>query len=117
MGKYNVYLSEPAEQDLDEISIYISTQLLVPETAEDLIDTFYQAMSSLSSMPKRHPLVNDVFLANLGYRMLPVKSYLVFYSVNEMPNGLREVNIERVLYGRRDWQNILNPKELGNEYC
>ena len=111
MDKYNVYLSEPAEQDLEEISLYISTQFLAPETADDLIDTFYQAMSGLSSMPKRHPLVNDAFLASLGYRMLPVKNYLVFYSVSEISKGFNEVNIERVLYGRRDWQNILNPKE------
>jgi len=107
-----VYLSDPAEHDIDEILLYISTQLLAPETAERMLDTLYEAMSSLSLMPKRYPLVDDVFLANLGYRMLTVKNYLIFYSVNEMYTGLREVNIERVLYERRDWQNILNPKEL-----
>jgi len=36
---------------------------------------------------------------------LPVKNYLVFYSVVDMPAP--EVNIERVLYKGRNWQHIL----------
>ena len=107
MNKYTVFLSEPAEQDISDIVFYISTQLLAPETADDMLDTFYNAMSSLVTMPKRHPLVDDVILANLGYRILPVKNYLVFYSVND---DCQEVNIERILYGKRDWQTLLNPK-------
>jgi len=108
MDKYNVYLSEPAEQDLDEISLYISTQLLAPTTAENMLNIFHEAMLGLSHMPKRHPLVDDVFLASLGYRTMPVKNYLVFYSVNEL---LHDVNIERILYERRDWKNILSPNK------
>jgi len=111
MDKYNVYLSEPAEQDINEISLYISTQLMAPMTAENMVDILYKAMSNLEIMPKRQPLVGDAFLANLGYRILPVKNYLVFYSVNESPPDVREVNVERVLYAGRDWQNLLKPKE------
>jgi len=111
MDEYKVYLSEPAEQDIDEISRYISTQLLVPETAENMLDAFYEAMSSLSSMPKRYPIVEDAFLANLGYRIMPVKNYLVFYSVHDSSSGVKEVNIERILYARRNWQYILNPSQ------
>jgi len=108
MDKYSVYLSEPAEQDIDEISLYIATQLSAPMTAENMVEIFFQAMSSLEIMPKRHPLVVDVFLASLGYRMLPIKSYLIFFTVDDSLPGVREVNIERVLYAGRDWQNIIN---------
>jgi len=111
MDKYNVYLSEPAQEDMDEILNYISTQLSAPITAENMIDTFHKAMSGLEIMPKRQPSVGDAFLASLGYRILPVKNYLVFCSVHEPTTSVREVNIERVLYAGRDWQNLLNPKE------
>jgi len=104
-----VYLSELAERDIEEISIYISTRLLSPLTAKNILDSFYKAMSSLKTMPKRHPLVADTFLANLGYRMLPVKNHLIFYSVEALPSGKLEVNIERVLHEKRSWQNILKP--------
>jgi len=108
MDEYRVFISELAEQDIEDISLYISTQFLSPETAENMIDTFYKAMSSLKTMPKRHPIVEDVFLANLGYRIMPVKNYLVFYSVNDSLEA-REVDIERILYVRRNWQHIINP--------
>jgi len=107
MDEYNVFLSEPAEQDLHEISLYIAAKLLSPTTAEDMLDTFYEAMSGLATMPKRHPLIKDVFLANLEYRMMPLKNYVIFYSVNDS-FGERDVNIERILYAKRNWQEILN---------
>jgi len=91
--------------DLQAIFFHISTQLLAPQTAENMIDTLHKEMSSLEVMPKRNPLVEDAFLASLGYRILPVKNYLVFYSVVDMPAP--EVNIERVLYKGRNWQHIL----------
>jgi len=106
MTEYKVFISEPAEQDLCEIFFYISNQFLAPATAEDMIDTIHQAMLSLKNMPKRNPLVNDIFLGNLGYRIQPIKNYLIFYSIADLP--LPEVNIERVLYNRRNWQHILN---------
>jgi len=107
MDRYNVFLSQPAELDLTEIFYHISAKLLAPQTAEHMIDTFHKEMQTLEVMPKRNPLVNDVFLANLGYRILPVKNYLVFYSVYDLPT--KEVNIERILYSKRNWQSILNP--------
>jgi plasmid stabilization system protein ParE len=57
-------------------------------------------------MPKKHPLIEDVFLYSLDYRMLPVKNYIIFYSVDDTP-GMQSVNIERILYAGRDWQSIL----------
>jgi len=104
MREYRVFVSKPAEQDLEDIFFHIATRLLVPETANDVIDEFYEEMSGLKFMPKKHPLVDDIFLANLGYRTLPVKNYLIFYSVNESAG---DVDIERILYARRDWLHII----------
>jgi len=115
MDKYSVFLSEPAEQDLNEISLYIASQLLSPITAENMIDTFHESMSKLTLIPKRYPLVKDIFLASLGYRVMPVKNYLVFYSVNDS-SEIKEVNIERILYAMRDWQNILKNESKTLEF-
>ena len=43
-------------------------------------------------------------LAAKGYRVLPVKNYLIFYKVNEAEKC---VDIIRILYNRRDWINLL----------
>ena len=55
-------------------------------------------------------LVNDEYLANLGYRLKKVKNYLIFYIIGE---DNKYIKIVRFLYGRRDWMNIL--KELSIE--
>jgi len=76
-----------------------------------MIDTFRKEIQTLEVMPKRNPLVNDIFLASFGVRSMPVKNYLVFYSVTDLPTP--EVDIERILYKGRDWQKILNPFHKG----
>jgi plasmid stabilization system protein ParE len=48
--------------------------------------------------------VRDERLAVMGFRILLIKNYIAFYTIDE-PNKI--VNVERILYGRRDWQRIL----------
>ena len=62
------------------------------------------AIVSLQAMPERHGLVSDKYLAAKGIRMLPVGHYLIFYTVNK---AAKEVGIVRVLYGKRDWESLL----------
>jgi len=104
MPKYRVDISAPAENDLWDIVRYISTQLMAPSSALNMIETFEQAMSGLSEMPQRCPLVADERLSQMGYRMLLVNNYIVFFSVDEEH---KVVDVERILYGRRDWLSIL----------
>jgi len=107
MGEYNVFISEPAEQDLNEIFFHISTRFHAQTTAENMLIAIHQTMLSLKHMPKRNPLVDDTFLKNLGFRIQLIKNYLIFYSVADLLP--LEVNIERVLYNKRNWRYILNP--------
>lgn len=104
MAKYRVDVSEPAENDLRDIVRYIKSQLSAPISALSMIELFEDAMAGLSNMPQRHPFVADERLAQMGYRKLPLKNYVVFYSIDE---GNKVVDIERILYGRRDWLRIL----------
>jgi toxin ParE1/3/4 len=104
MAKYSVDVSDPAEGDLGEIVRYIASQLSVPISALRMMELFEEAMEDLSDMPQRYPFVVDERLAQMGYRKLPVKNYIVFFSVDEKN---KVVDIERILYGRRDWLRIL----------
>jgi len=104
MSRYRVDISAPAENDLWDIVRHISTQLMAPSSALNMIETFEQALSGLSEMPQRCPLVSDERLSQMGYRMLLVNNYIVFFSVDEEHKA---VDVERILYGRRDWLSIL----------
>ena len=104
MVKFRVDVSEPAEEDLRDIVRYISTQLSVPSTALKMMEVVEEAISKLSDMPYGHPLVRDNRLASMGYRQLTIKKYIAFYTINEKE---KVVDVERILYGRRYWANIL----------
>jgi len=104
MVKFKVDVSEPAEADLRDIVRHISMELYAPVTALNMMEAIDKALSSLSEVPCRRPLVRDDRLASIGYRQLTAKNYIVFFSVNEKD---RVVDVERILYGQRDWANIL----------
>lgn len=104
MAKYRVDASEPAENDLRAIVRYIASQLSAPISALHMMELFEEAMAALSDMPQCCPLVTDELLSQMGYRKLTVKNYVVFFSIDEKN---KVVDIERILYGRRDWLRIL----------
>lgn len=102
--RYDVRITEPAEEDLRDIFRYISRVLLEPQIAQKTIATLKKSILALSDMPQGRPLVADDRLSSMGYRKLIVKNYIVFFTVDERE---KMVYVERVLYGRRDWVCIL----------
>ena len=104
MANYQVDVSEPAENDLKEIVRYIASQLSAPLSAIHLMDFIESAIEDLSDMPQRFPLISDERLSQMGYRKLVVKNYVVFFSIDERN---KVVEVGRILYGRRDWINLL----------
>jgi len=101
---YHIEITQPAETDIKEAVKYITEQLLNPSVAGKLLDDSEQAIFSLNNMPHRYALVKDDDLARLGFRFMHVNNYLVFYIIREEK---KTVVIQRFLYGRRDWENIL----------
>jgi len=104
MITYKVEVSKPAENDLRDIVLYISGQLNAPMTALKMMDAIEDALNGLANMPQRCPLISDERLAAMGYRKLMVKNYIAFFTVNEKN---RIVDVERILYARRDWLRLL----------
>lgn len=104
MSTYAVRFTQPAADDLYEISRYISEDLHEPQTARALVQRIQKAVYELAELPMRHAIVTDERLAALGIRKMPVESYLVFYTVTE---GTQSVTVLRILHGRREWVNWL----------
>ena len=57
-------------------------------------------------MPERYAVVDDEILSREGFRFILIKNYLLFYVVRK---ETQTVVIQRFLYARRDWMNILKP--------
>ncbi|MFT8363315.1 MAG: type II toxin-antitoxin system RelE/ParE family toxin [Sporolactobacillus sp.] len=101
---YKIDLSKTANNDRRDIVRYISSQLSAPTSALHMMTLLEEAMTDLSDMPQRCSQVADPRLAQMGFRKLIVKNDAVFFSIDEKN---KVVNIERVLYGRRDWLKFL----------
>ena len=107
MKRYKLTILEPAQQDMIAIKNYITNDLFSPMTAVNMLKTIQTAIRGLSTMPKKHPIIEDAYLREKQYHKLPVKSYIIFYTVDETPKT-PIVYIERILYARRDWINLLS---------
>ena len=104
MDKFDVFIEPTAESDLIGILRYITEILKEPNTAGQIYYSIKEQILSLKQTPLRYPLVRDELFAARGLRKMPVKNYSVFYAADET---LNEVHILRVLYNRREWQNLL----------
>jgi toxin ParE1/3/4 len=102
MNNFSVILSDTADLDIEEIHNHINSKLLSPESADGTVKAILDAAHSLTSMPKRYPLIDEFIFEYFNYRMMPVKNYLVFYTVEDSGT----VYIERVIYNRRNWQEM-----------
>ena len=100
METFKVKIYPAAKQDLMDVVDYLNT--LSPDAAMRIYDKITKEIMSLSQMPDRCPRPRDLALAAKGYRYLIVENYLVFYVVSH-----DIVQIRRILYGRRNYQQLL----------
>jgi toxin ParE1/3/4 len=104
MNKYLVEITKPAESDLCDIVRYIGGELREPKAALAFMDIIKRIVTGLEELPYRHELVSDEFLRKSGIRKVSADNCLIFYSVSETE---RVVTIIRILYGRRNWNDLL----------
>ena len=104
MSNYFIEITNSADKDLHNIGHYIFNELQSPETARKTVQKIGSIILSLEEMPLRSSLIADERLAHLGIRKIVVDNYIVFYIVDE---ERKTVTIVRILYTRRDWENLL----------
>ena len=74
---YRLRFSKLYRSDLDESYNYISKNLENPMAADRLIIEAKKKLIEVKNNPTHRPLVNDEYLANLGYRIKFVKNFLI----------------------------------------
>jgi addiction module RelE/StbE family toxin len=101
---YRTRYTPLAYEDLDEIDNYISTILLNPQAALNLLGEMEESINGLKQFPLIGSELEDPYLASKGYRKLVVQNYLVFHLVDQ---AQKEVIIIRVMYGAREYRSLL----------
>lgn len=102
MEKYNIEYSKESKEDLIGIKQYIKYNLQEPETAQKLISKIRKEISSLKHNPKIYSIIDDDLIKKLEIRKLIVDNYIVFYRIKN-----DNVEIVRIMYGRRNWISLL----------
>jgi toxin ParE1/3/4 len=102
--EYEVILETTAVIDLRGVFDYITDDIKAPEAAERVYLSIKKQILKLDHMPARYNIVQDEPYASFGVRLMPVENYYAFFIINEQE---REVHVFRILYKRREWQNIL----------
>jgi toxin ParE1/3/4 len=107
-AKFEVLLTDGAEQDLEAIHDYISEFDCVAN-ANHVLDQLMEVVESLSRLPERGSYPKE--LVGLGikeYRQTLFKPYRVIYRVTGS-----QVIIYLIAAGRRDMQSMLARRLLG----
>ena len=97
-------MTHVASDDLRGITAYITNELREPTVAKRIIAEIKEVVMSLKTMPNRYSMIDEESSAIKGIRKTIVDNYIIFFIVSEENNT---VTIIRILYGRRDWVNLL----------
>ena len=102
--EYEIILETTAVLDLYGILNYITYVLKEPGSAQCVYSSIKKHVMPLDHMPARHNIVKDEPCASIGVRMMPAENYTAFYVIDEQKY---EVHVIRILYNRREWQNLM----------
>jgi addiction module RelE/StbE family toxin len=102
VNKYNIEYSKESKQDLIGIKQYIKYNLQEPETAQKLISKIRNEINNLKNNPEIYAIIDDELIKKLEIRKMIVDNYIIFYRIKN-----NNIEIVRVMYGRRNWINLL----------
>jgi len=97
MKRYEVLISDRANEDIESIYKYIAKTLLEPAIASKQCNKIVEAILSLEEMPERIKLMDSEPERSKGLRSLIVGNYVIFFVVKA-----ERVGIVRILYSASD---------------
>lgn len=100
-SKYTVRLLSIAEQDLVDLVSYLAAEN--SRAAAEVLDHIEARLEALQSHPFVGRVPHNPKLTALGYRVLVIDNYLVFYKVKG-----NAVLVHRILHGARDLLRLLS---------
>lgn len=99
-----IYFSKSFEEDLLEITDYISNKLHNLQASDKLVKDIFGQIDLLKSNPELGSSLSSVFpyIFKTEYRKLIVRNFVVIYKYEG------DIVVKRVFYGRRDYIALLS---------
>lgn len=101
---YKIVVSKEADKDIEDIVLYIASELHNPSAAKAFLDDIETSYHNIVEKPAMYSLCNDYRLHNSGYRKIVIKNYLILFRINEEDGT---VIVVRVVYGGRNYSDLL----------
>lgn len=102
---YKIEYLPIAMRDLEKIIAYIAGELSNPVAANTLLDDLNESVSKLAEFPLAFKVYRPIVHLETEYRVLPVKRYLVFYTIHE---NKQSVEVHRILYAKMNVDKLLH---------
>ena len=99
--KYEVIITPSAQKDLTEIKSYLTNVLKT--SSSSIFEKFLEQVKILKVHPFTYKVHQDPLLKLVGYRIIPIDNYLMFYVIKS-----NIVQIHRVLYAKRNYLQLLD---------
>lgn len=99
---YKISFSPEAVDDLKEIKQYIKDELCNEQAAKNTVAKILKKIKLLSDFPESGSSLSAIIGFDTDYRDLVCDNYIAFYRIEN-----KNVLIVRVLYGRRNYMQIL----------
>ncbi len=97
-----IVFSEASITDLEEIKKYITDELCNEKAALNTVNAIMKSIRRLENFANIGSLLSEYVKFNTDFRYLTCGNYMVFYKHID-----NEVYIVRILYGKRNYLNIL----------
>jgi len=104
LEKYKVVMSNQAEKELSNIITYISSVLLEPNIAKNLLKKLTDAINGLETFPEKYSIISDEYTIRESVRKCIVDNYIIIYSINLK---LKQVEISHIYYARSNWMKLI----------
>lgn len=106
---YIVKITVQAEEQLQEIKKYITSELKAPKADLCLLDKIELSISSLSQFPQRVALTEEEPWRSYGIHKMPAKNFLIYFWIDEENS---KVQVTAVIYGKRDQLKQLSQMDI-----
>jgi len=106
---YIIKITAQAEEQLQEIIKYITSELKAPKAALCLLDEIEHSISSLSQFPQRVTLTEEEPWRSYGIHKMPVRNFIIYFWIDEENS---KVQVTAVIYGKRDQLKQLSQMDI-----
>lgn len=104
MKRYIVEISKTAEQDLEDIILYLRHSLAGEIIADKYKILFKQKLKELENIAGSMPILSEELTGHKDIRKINVRNYIVFYIIDKINS---KVLVLRIGHAFMDWEKYL----------